>query len=317
MKKSQWHADEKYEKVLRDAGLKFDCSSRVPIKQINLKASMDNPGRMKEKFNTDTVDDYAEAMKRGASFPYVVCVETDNGLELLTGVQRTMAAEKAKRRYIGMYIITKRLTLGEFRILAINLNRVEGDRATKEDALIGAMALVMQDNWAIPEAANLFCVPVATLRGRIRANQTRLAATQEGFRGTLPMAAWAMLGKLSTNKKVLTVTAQLIANNKVPTNKIAVVIKQVLLAPNEQTQLKIAKKIATEVGEARFSSGRANATVKFRIKKRFVRAFHDLMNVVTQYTTVEKLQIARGSDEHKALKNDLPKLIKGLKNALK
>ena len=118
------------------------------IEEIQLSAiNRDTNNQMRDGIRDDVVDEYADAMRGGATFPpVVVFADGGNGYHLADGFHRVEAA-----RVAGVDVIQADVRDGDHRdarLYAAGANATHGLRRTNADKRRSVMALLEDDEWS-------------------------------------------------------------------------------------------------------------------------------------------------------------------------
>lgn len=146
----KWELDRQAAAICSDFG---DWKQRVVTQhEINEKASRQNAAR-RESFDSQLADEYAAAMRDGATFPCLVCVQIDGSSQLVIagGNHRHAAARKLKDSEFLAIVMT--LTQADFMLLAKRLNVVNGKREDVRARAEAAADLVLLHGRSIADAA--------------------------------------------------------------------------------------------------------------------------------------------------------------------
>lgn len=118
--------DPKTEHFLDRGQWNWEYVAFVDFKQIDLKASDENPARLNRRIDTDRVIQYGCEMLDGVEFPAIVLLRQDGADHIVaTGMHRLRAAQEAKRHGLDAYLVTES---DQFRceVLTRQLNGIEG-----------------------------------------------------------------------------------------------------------------------------------------------------------------------------------------------
>jgi hypothetical protein len=162
MRKIQWLADPKTEKILRDFGLDWE-TEEIPLTQIDDELSSANHAR-RQRLDDSVITDYLAAMEQGEDFPRGVAVKQPgtNKYLVLGGNHTRKAAENFGEKSMGFYVVTtKDPTVLD--LLPKALNRKHGLRKSREEAIQDAINAIAIHKLSPNEAADKFGVHVHTL----------------------------------------------------------------------------------------------------------------------------------------------------------
>lgn len=105
--------DPKTEHFLNAGNYKWKYVEKIPFKEIDIKASLENPARLHQTVNEEAALGYALAMEAGDEFPALVLLTQDPAASVLpyliaTGVHRFWAARDHKiRDWFDAYVVTE------------------------------------------------------------------------------------------------------------------------------------------------------------------------------------------------------------------
>lgn len=174
--------DQKTESLLKRGQYKFAYHEREPFENIDLKASEDNPARLKRKIDQLTVTQYGCAMLENAVFPAIVLLKQDQAKHLVaTGMHRIRAAQEIDRDSFDAYIVTEP---DQFRcdLLIRLLNGIEGRGDTVKEQLWHAISLhEMYPRHSLDELAIAFNLAKQTVRNAWHEFQGIKRSSRLGF----------------------------------------------------------------------------------------------------------------------------------------
>ena len=151
----KWELDRQAAAICSEFG---DWKQRIVTQgEIDEKASRHNSARQ-ESFDSQLCDEYAAAMRDGATFPCIVCVQVDGAKELVIagGNHRHAAARKLKDGEFLAIVMT--LPRADFLLLAKRLNVVNGKREDVKARAEAAADLVLLHGRSITDAAKVMGV---------------------------------------------------------------------------------------------------------------------------------------------------------------
>ena len=110
-----------------------DTLPRVPIREmVALDDLIEDAGtQVRSTIDDGVVDDYAEALAKGARFPRIIIVRTNKGDILAGGFHRVAAYRKLGRTEIEAEV--HKGTVRDAVWLAVGANRAQGQRLSKAD----------------------------------------------------------------------------------------------------------------------------------------------------------------------------------------
>ena len=128
--------------------------------EIDEKASRHNAAR-RENFDSQLADDYAAAMRDGATFPCIVCVQVDGAKHLVIAGGNHRHAAARKLRDGEFLAIVMALSQADFMLLAKRLNVVNGKREDSGARAEAAADLVCLYGRSLNDAAKAMGLSVA------------------------------------------------------------------------------------------------------------------------------------------------------------
>jgi hypothetical protein len=128
--------DPKTEQYLTAGNFKWDYAKKVLFRDIDLKASEDNPSRLLRSLNQEVAITYGLAMERGDEFPAIVLLGgRENGKYLIaTGVHRVAGAQLANIDHFDAYVVIEPDGYRE-EVLIRQLNIFEGYGVSIQDRI--------------------------------------------------------------------------------------------------------------------------------------------------------------------------------------
>lgn len=301
----RWVSDFKAEDVLASEGVLFDTAN-VPLSQIDWKASHTNCGRMGGALDEEKVGEMASAMERGDAFPMPILCHHNEGYVIPAGMHRCTAALKAGCTHVRCYRITLDLP-SSYRLISVLTNSKEGDRETAEQRIEQVIAL-HRAGYDLNEAARKLNVPESTVRHRVVAESIKDKLLEYGNSkvNKVTRTSLSKLNKLD-NVKVMSSLVDIAADCNLTSEELAGLVKDIKGLPSETQKL---AHIEKECDKRNRTSETMGMTLKTRTK--FLRSLSGLKNVVRGKSTLEDLQIVRGSQEHGDIKNEWSQLRKKL-----
>ena len=140
--------DTKTELLMKQGGYKWKYVEKLLFTDIDLKASEENPARLRRKIDDFAVTQYGLAMLEGpeavAAFPAILVFVVDRAKCIVgTGMHRIRAKEDAfdgKQNWFDAYIVTEPDQYRQELLLRL-LNSREGIRDTKREQLYHMIAM--------------------------------------------------------------------------------------------------------------------------------------------------------------------------------
>jgi hypothetical protein len=181
--------DQKTENEMKQGGYKFKYVEKLPFNEIDLKASEENPARLRRKIDDFVVTQYGCAMLEGpeacAAFPAIVVFVVDRAKHLVgTGMHRIKAKQEAfanKQDWFDAYLVNEPDQYRQELLLRL-LNSLEGVRDTKRDQLYHLVSLHEKyPGHSLAELAKQFHIPPNTVVAFWNEQQGIKRATRLGF----------------------------------------------------------------------------------------------------------------------------------------
>jgi ParB-like nuclease family protein len=178
--------DPKTEAFLMRGGWKYTYLRIVQIKDIDLKASMENPSRLERKLNDDKYLDYAIKMEAGIEFPAIVLLTIDPAekrpfkYEIATGCHRVEAANTANKKTFDAYVVTE---ADNYRreTLCRMANTIEGTAPSMRDTLTQICEMHIRYKKPLAELARGWNVKVQALNNFWTEEQAIRRARKYGY----------------------------------------------------------------------------------------------------------------------------------------
>lgn len=192
--------DSIVERQLERQGIAFDYSESVPIADILIDEAAQNNIRIKDgKIHSETVEQYAEAMRNGDEFPAIIVYRNEaNRLGVIGGLHRLTAKKTNQNTHTDCYIL--RLDCREemtiIRRLQRTLNGAEGGGYTLEERLLQALALMDELNMSQADAAKTMNIKLRQLQYCVEKNRTEQRFRKAGIEPT-------KIKVLETTQKIL------------------------------------------------------------------------------------------------------------------
>jgi hypothetical protein len=183
--------DPRIEDWLTERGVTWEFVEALAVADIDEWHSLTNQARL-EALDAETVDRYAEDMKRGHVFPAILVRRRGSLLANLGGNHRVAGARKAKRKTLAAYVVE--CDDRTSRILALEDNRFHGLAPAEEERLLQAVQLVESGDADPFEAAAIVGVSGSKLARELVVVKGDRKAKQLGVTG------WESLGKLARHR---------------------------------------------------------------------------------------------------------------------
>lgn len=192
----EWMRDKKVEGLLARLGVAWDWIS-VNIDLIDAQASRDNQARLSGVLDEARVEEYAEAMKRGDTFPGLVAHALGDGTFWLHGGNhRLAAAKRARRASVDLYLIRTN-DAGMRHLVTVLLNTLEGVRPSRADLMAQCIYVIEHFGYDQKGAALQFGLPLSSIQTERRRIITRSRLASAGVRAdALPARTVDMLAPI-------------------------------------------------------------------------------------------------------------------------
>src|SRR5215471_8296487 len=138
-----WMPDPKAEALLNRLGVPWELVT-VNTNLIDDQASARNQARLSAVLDQDRVEEYAEAMRRGDTFPALVGHALGDGAFVLEGGNHRLAAAKRARRTSVMLYLVRTNDAGMRHLVTVLLNTLEGVRPPRADLIAQCLRAVDQ-----------------------------------------------------------------------------------------------------------------------------------------------------------------------------
>jgi hypothetical protein len=238
--------DLKTEQFLNNGGFKWRYLPKVPLSEIDIKASEDNPSRIIRRLNEDLAISYGIAMEAGDEFPAIVLLQLDlqsataaPGKKYLiaTGVHRVKGAEAIDRKDFDAYVVIEPDKYRE-EVLIRQLNTIEGQGVTIQDRI--AQVLLLHEKHpdrSLPLLCKEWRLREKTVRAAWTADQALRRGQRFGYdfnRAKLSKAAQIQLNAIHSDV-VFQKAAQFAQMTGVLPVEIDSMIREIKKAPREET----------------------------------------------------------------------------------
>lgn len=170
------------EALLKQGNYKYRYVDKLPFSDIDLKASEENPARLRRKIDDFVVTQYGLAMLEGAVFPAIVVFTRDQAKHLVgTGMHRIKASLECNKDWHDAYIVNEPDQYRQELLLRL-LNGIEGVRDTKKEQIYHMIATHEKfPKHTIGELAKQFHIPHNTALSAWNEHQGIKRASRLGF----------------------------------------------------------------------------------------------------------------------------------------
>jgi len=194
---------------LNRGGYKYIYVKSIPLSQIDLKTSMENPSRLQKQLLDDKVQDYWGKMEDGVEFPAVILLVIDPAekragnfkYDIATGCHRIQAAIYAGKKTFDAYVVTE---ADPYRAetLCRQANTIEGTAPSLRDTLAQICELHIKYKKPLAELARGWSVKTQTLNNFWTEEQAVRRARKYGYdsnRHKIGRKALVMLSGISND----------------------------------------------------------------------------------------------------------------------
>lgn len=319
MLKLKWCADLKAESDFRAMAIPYEKIS-IRFSQIDLKESSFNGARLGDTIIESLVDDYAQGMLNGDTFPSPVVYRKKDGKYIVTsGNQRTHGIKKLitsgdlpKDPTIEVYLLnTSDQMLLEAIARAANVSH--GCRATSTERLAHAVHMVTKYGMKSSDAALLYMVSDSNINHNIRAEKIRRDLGKQNIDvSSLPNSTIEPLRKLEKDNGSFTKVGTLVAQHKPTAERVRQMVSRIDKAKSDTSRRNIVKAIEHELTqEANLYSNKKTAKelhpkMPSRPRRdKFIYMLDRIVNFLSYendgmgFTSLDELQIITETDEKK------------------
>jgi len=322
MIKLKWCADLKAESDYRAMAIPFSMQT-IRFSQIDLKESSFNGARLGDTIIDDLVDDYAQGMTNGDTFPSVVVYEAKGGkFIIISGNQRSNAIKKLiangelpKDPTMEVYVLD---TADQMLLEAVarSANVSHGSRATAAERMAHAVYMVTKFGMKPADAALLYMVSCSNINSNIRAERVRRDLGKQNIDvSALPNSAIEPLRKLENDNNSFLKVGSLVAQHKPTGERVKQIINRVGKAKSDAGRSSVVKAIEKELTQESKSYSHKkrdkNSHPKMPDRPRRDKLIHLLERLAnflayekdgSGFTSLDELQIATEADEGKVKK---------------
>jgi len=173
------------EHFLDKIGAKYTYVKSIPIKEIDIKTSIENPARMYRKLNKQRAEQYAYEMIGGDEFPAIVLLNHEaphDGMKwiIATGVHRTDARIQAGITETDAYLVTEPDAYRREVIIRM-LNITVGEGMNMEEIFAHLLWLNEHHGTALAVLAKEWNVKLGTLTNAAAEQRARFLARRTGY----------------------------------------------------------------------------------------------------------------------------------------
>jgi len=170
--------------LLEEEGVHFEYVPNFPLADIDREASLGNQARVADEVNSEWVEDFREAMRRGAKFPALVVAKAGarSAAVNIDGNHRYVAATDEGLDTFGAYVVRIRPGSLQFKSLSARMNATHGHLSPRDERIQHAMWLMDNKGISLERAAADQNLPVSALRSRWEKIRADRRATEVGIR---------------------------------------------------------------------------------------------------------------------------------------
>lgn len=275
--------------VCRNLGLD-PVYENISAECIDVAKSRANKARPDRLLNKDTVEEYAEAMKRGDLFPAIVLAYIGDSHRYIIagGNHRHEAALKNKCQ--DFLAIVVRCNESEFDMLCKSLNAVEGQRLSREARVEQAADLVMLRGMSILEVSRALNVPRSAVDARVRAGKVIEDAAKIGVSipPSIATTTLDMISRYSKSEPLFKAAASFVAKRKPSGDELKEINAAVGLCSSEASKIALFQKFY-EVSTTKTTKN--ESVVSRPVRTNLLKALTMLETLTSPEMTRCKLQI--------------------------
>lgn len=173
--------NEQTEKILTDAGVKWETMDKVQISAIDIKKSLENQARVGNPLIVEQVSIYRQCIANGDVFPPVLLLSKNNSFFILDGNHRINAAREAGIEVwsYGAYVVSG-ISDAQYRTIIYSVNNTHGLPASTEDRVKHAIFLIDNFKMTIDSASKQMKVSSSIVSNAKRAYDLRKRAAKIG-----------------------------------------------------------------------------------------------------------------------------------------
>jgi len=322
MIKLKWCADLKAESDYRAMAITFSKQT-IRFSQIDLKESSFNGARLGDTIINDLVNDYAQGMINGDTFPSVVVYKAKNGkFIIISGNQRSNAIAKLiamgklpKDPTMEVYVLD---TADQMLLEAVarSANVSHGSRTTATERMAHAIYMVTKYGMKPSDAALLYMVSCSSINHNLRAEKVRRDLGKQNIDvSSLPNSAIEPLRKLENDNGSFLKVGSLVAQHRPTAERVKQIINRVDRAKSDAGRLSVVKTIEKELSQESKSYPNKKGDKKSHPKMpdrprrdKIIYMLERLTNFLAYekdgngFTSLDELQIATEADEDRIRK---------------
>lgn len=238
-----------YEQALNKTGITWRYEEKVPLDDINFAKGIQNQARLLEPLDTELVNDYAVAMKRGDDFPPVVLSRPGRGKWVpIDGNQRLAARQKVNHAVTDAYIVEVQDPKVIDRLTWTFNNLVNGKRLTKEECLEHAVSYVRKYGVTSKEAALEWGVNETSLRHRLGVERAREVLTQHDIKLTPSVSEEhlrSLKGLIDLGEDIFCEAFKVVASAGLTTSEADDLYRDIKRARTTEARMEVISKTAT------------------------------------------------------------------------
>lgn len=248
--------DARIEEYLESKGVAWTFRASVPVEEFDVDRSLRNQVRF-EAVDEETVEVYAEAMRRGDVFPPNVVYSANKKYVNIDGNHRLMSSVRAKKAVSGVYDVTG-ADQRAMTVMAFELNTRHG-KPTSEAERIQQALYLMELESTIEAAANAVNLPVRVIKKAVQKAATKARFDENGIAPAVTeklteTIRWR-LSQVTTDEGFVA-AVNLVAAAKLSTDQVLDLVTRINSIRSSNGQVKMIEDVRADVlGDIQASGG--------------------------------------------------------------
>ncbi len=310
--------DARYESWLTRHKVSWEWLPSLSLASINIRKSLDNQARLGVPLDPDRVAQYAEEMRKGASFPPIIVYRSADKYIIITGNHRVAAAIAAKRTTIEAYYVPEAESDVYLRdLLTRTANVIEGVTISFEERYQQAMYMVKMYNKSMNEVAAHMGVAASTLSLKMRSRDVADRAVSMGLQGHALPENTRMLFSPIQNDNVFKEVYEAVRTLGMNQREANDLIRETTLRGTEAEQIQKIHEIATrpEMKERARAIGDSGHVTDLKARRRLMLSLGNLRSTLARYTDpmqfqlTTKQQLDAAEDVWKSIELRMPRVL--------
>lgn len=296
----QWSRDLTVESHLTAHNIGWTFRERVPFDSIHVDRGPGNNARLSADIDGEKLDEYAQAMKQGATFPAVVLYPNCTGLDISGGNHRLRALKKAGLHNScppAAYVLDGDDPL-KVEVVTRTLNFLNGKGIPQEEKIAMAVEYLQKNpDMNQGDVAREFILKPETFSRALRAFSVREELILQGVAGASRLldATLVPLYKLRNEIPVQIAVAQVAISEEYNADTVKMLIETISDARSENNKLEA---IAQFVEAARSTHRPVTTKGKSRPATTLQGIFTRLDTLLTKHPSWEALHITSKSEQN-------------------